>query len=246
MEHLARIGFTQSYTYFTWRSSKWELEAYLTELTRTDTSEYLRPNLWPNTPDILSEELQTGGRAAFISRLVLAATLSSSYGIYGPAFELQDHLPREAGSEEYLHSEKYEIRAWDLASPTSLAAFIGLINRIRRDHAALQFNDRLHFHGTDNEQLIAYSKVREGPSGSDVILTIVNLDHRYAQSGWVTLDLGQLGLSAHRPYVAHDLLSDARFRWDGTSNFISLDPLDVPCHVFALTQPAPSGQVTVS
>ena len=165
MEHLARIGFTQSYTYFTWRSSKWELETYLTELTRSETSAYLRPNLWPNTPDILSEELQTGGRAAFITRLVLAATLSSSYGIYGPAFELQEHLPRERGSEEYLGSEKYEIRSWDLESPTSLSALVGLVNRIRREHEALQFNDRLEFHSTDNDQLIAYSKVREGPEG---------------------------------------------------------------------------------
>ena len=117
MEELARIGFTQSYTYFTWRTSKWELETYLTELTRTERADYFRPNLWPNTPDILSEELQTGGRPAFIARLVLAATLSSNYGIYGPAFELQEHLPRGNGSEEYLRSEKYEVRSWDLERP---------------------------------------------------------------------------------------------------------------------------------
>ncbi len=236
MEHLARIGFTQSYTYFTWRNSKWELETYLKELTRGATSAYLRPNLWPNTPDILSEELQTGGRAAFITRLVLAATLSSSYGIYGPAFELQEHLPREAGSEEYLGSEKYEIRSWDLESPTSLSALVGLVNRIRREHEALQFNDRLEFHPTDNDQLIAYSKVRETPEGTDIILTVVNLDHRHTQSGWVTVDVDELGLSGERPYAAHDLLSDARFTWKAASNFVSLDPSVAPCHILALQQ----------
>jgi starch synthase (maltosyl-transferring) len=236
MEQLARIGFTQSYTYFTWRTSKWEIETYLTELTRTDAADYFRPNLWPNTPDILSEELQTGGRAAFISRLVLAATLSSNYGIYGPAFELQEHLPRESGSEEYLRSEKYEIRSWDLERSTSLSAFIALVNRIRRDHEALQFNDRLHFHATDNDQLIAYSKVRQGQHGNDVILTVVNLDHHSTQSGWVTVDLDVVGFSGGTPYTAHDLLSDARFTWTAGSNFVSLDPYVVPCHILALTQ----------
>jgi starch synthase (maltosyl-transferring) len=243
MEHLARIGFTQSYTYFTWRSSKWELETYLTELTRGETSAYLRPNLWPNTPDILSEELQTGGRAAFITRLVLAATLSSSYGIYGPAFELQEHLPREKGSEEYLGSEKYEIRSWDLKSPHSLSAFVGLVNRIRRQHEALQFNDQLAFHPTDNDQLIAYSKVREGPKGTDIVVTIVNLDHHHTQTGWVTVDVDALGLSSDHPYTAHDLLSDARFTWKGASNFVSLDPFVEPCHILALHQEIPSKKV---
>jgi len=236
MEHLARIGFTQSYTYFTWRTSKWELETYLTELTRSETAAYLRPNLWPNTPDILSEELQSGGRAAFLSRLVLAATLSASYGIYGPAFELQEHLPREPGSEEYLRSEKYEIRSWDLDSPISLSPLIALINRIRREHEALQFNDALRFHGTDNDQLMAYSKTRPTPDGPDVVVVVVNLDPHHAQSGWVALDLGALGISADAPYVAHDLLSDARYVWKGSSNFVKLDPSDVPCHILSLSQ----------
>jgi starch synthase (maltosyl-transferring) len=240
MEHLARIGFTQSYTYFTWRTTKWELETYLAELTGGETSAYLRPNLWPNTPDILSEELQTGGRAAFITRLVLAATLSSSYGIYGPPFELQEHLPREKGSEEYLGSEKYEIRSWDLKSPNSLSALVGLVNRIRREHEALQFNDRLQFQATDNDQLIAYSKVREGPKGRDVILTVVNLDHHHTQTGWVTVDLEAMGLAGDAPFTAHDLLSDARFAWKGASNFVSLDPFVAPCHILALRQEDPS------
>ncbi len=236
MEHLARIGFTQSYTYFTWRTSKWELETYLTELTHSETADYLRPNLWPNTPDILSEELQSGGRPAFLSRVVLAATLGASYGIYGPVFELLEHIPRERGSEEYLHSEKYEIRWWDLDSPASLSPFIALVNQIRREHVALQFNDSLRFHRVDNEQLIAYSKTRPTPDGLDVVVVVVNLDPHYPQSGWVTLDLGSLGLSVDAPYVAHDLLSDARFVWAGSSNFVKLNPSGVPCHILSLTQ----------
>ena len=244
MEQLARVGFTQSYTYFTWRTTKWELETYLSELTATETAAYFRPNLWPNTPDILSEELHQASRSVFLARLVLAATLSASYGVYGPAFELQEHLPREPGSEEYLRSEKYEIRSWDLRSPTSLSGFMGLVNRIRREHEALQFNDTLRFWGTDNDALIAYSKVRsvdgaDGP-GLDAVLTVVNLDHRYPQSGWVTVDLNAVGLVEHLPIVAHDLLSDARYVWHGTSNFVRLDPAEVPCHVFALSQPGRS------
>jgi starch synthase (maltosyl-transferring) len=238
MEHLARIGFTQSYTYFTWRTSKWEIETYFTELTKTELAYFFRPNLWPNTPDILTEELQTGGRAAFISRLVLAATLSSSYGIYGPAFELQEHLPRAPGSEEYLRSEKYELRNWDIASPTSLRSFIALVNRIRREHDALQYNDSLRFHWTDNDALIAYSKTRDLGSERDVVLTVASLDHHHLQSGWLGLDLEAIGLRADVPYVAHDLLSDARYVWSGGSNFVKLDPADVPCHIFALSQPA--------
>jgi starch synthase (maltosyl-transferring) len=236
MEQLARLGFTQSYTYFTWRTSKWEIESYFSELTRTELAWYFRPNLWPNTPDILTEELQGGGRAAFLSRLVLAATLSSNYGIYGPAFELQEHLPREAESEEYLRSEKYELRSWDLDSPASLSGFVALVNRVRREHEALQFNDSLRFHWTDNEALVAYSKSRELDAGWDRILTVVSLDHHHVQSGWVTLDTEAVGLDADRPIVAHDLLSDARYVWSGGSNFVKLDPADVPCHILALSQ----------
>jgi starch synthase (maltosyl-transferring) len=237
MEHLARLGFTQSYTYFTWRTTKWELETYMTELTRSEVADYFRPNLWPNTPDILSEELQSGGRGAFLTRLVLAATLSSSYGVYGPAFELGEHQPRHRGSEEYRRSEKYEVRSWDIRSPRSLAPFIGLVNRIRREHVALQFNDALAFHPTDNDGIIAYSKVRATAEGRDAIVVVVNLDHHFPQSGWVTLDLEALGVAAGASYVMHDLLTDARYVWEGTTNFVKLDPDDVPCHIFSVTQP---------
>jgi starch synthase (maltosyl-transferring) len=264
MEHLAKIGFTQSYTYFTWRSSKWELEDYFTGLTHSEVADYFRPNLWVNTPDILSQELQTGGRAAFISRLVLAATLGASYGIYGPAFELQQHEARSPGSEEYARSEKYEIRFWDRHSPDSLAGLVGLVNSIRREHEALQFNETLTFHPVDNEQIIAYSKTRfapaapeassSEPSGNgngplvevansagsraarDVVVTVVNLDHAYPQSGWVYLDLAVLGVDPRRPYVMHDLLTDAHYSWEGSRNFVRLDPAEVPCHIFSLEQ----------
>jgi starch synthase (maltosyl-transferring) len=251
MQQLAKLGFTQSYTYFTWRNAKWELESYLSELTRTDVADYFRPNFWPNTPDILSEALQTGGRAAFLSRLVLAATLSSNYGIYGPAFELQEHTPRSAGSEEYLHSEKYEIRSWDLARSDTLAEFISRVNKIRRDHVALQFNDSLHFHPVDNEQIIAYSKTRAimAPSdsgmvdsgmvdstGRDVIVTVASLDHAGVQSGWVDLDLEVLGVDPARPYVMHDLLTGARYQWHGSRNFVMLDASGMAAHLFCLEQ----------
>ncbi|HUO84450.1 MAG TPA: alpha-1,4-glucan--maltose-1-phosphate maltosyltransferase, partial [Thermoanaerobaculia bacterium] len=156
MSYLAKAGFTQSYTYFTWRNTSWELREYMLELTRTKLKEFFRPNFWPNTPDILHEYLQHGGRGAFMSRISLAATLTASYGIYGPAFELLDHQPREPGSEEYLHSEKYQLREWDLDHPDSLREFIARINRIRRENRALQSNENLEFHRSENDQILCY------------------------------------------------------------------------------------------
>lgn len=236
MEQLAKVGFSQSYTYFTWRSTKWEIETYMEELTRSPVADYFRPNFWPNTPDILSDELQRGGRAGFLSRFVLAATLSSNYGIYGPPFELQEHLPRTIGAEEYLLSEKYELRSWDLRSSRSLSGFIGVVNSIRREHPALQFNDTLSFHSVDNDQVIAYSKIRSTSDSTDVILTVVSLDHSFAQAGWISLDLEALGLNPNRSFVVHDLLTDARYTWNGSKNFVKLDPEGVPCHIFSVEQ----------
>ncbi|MGH3732440.1 MAG: alpha-1,4-glucan--maltose-1-phosphate maltosyltransferase [Acidimicrobiales bacterium] len=238
MEQLAKIGFTQSYTYFTWRSTKWEIESYMRELTRSPVADYFRPNFWPNTPDILSEELQRGGRAAFLSRFVLAATLSSNYGIYGPPFELQEHLPRAIGSEEYLLSEKYEIRSWDLDSSRSLSAFIAVVNQIRHEHPALQFNDALTFHPVDNDQIIAYSKERATNDGHDIVLAVVSLDHAYPQAGWISLDMAALGIDPGASFVVHDLLTDARYTWSGSQNFVKLDPERVPCHIFAVERNA--------
>ncbi|MGH9089253.1 MAG: alpha-amylase family glycosyl hydrolase, partial [Acidimicrobiales bacterium] len=221
MERLAKVGFSQSYTYFAWRNTKWEIETYMTEL--AGVAHFFRPNFWPNTPDILTEALQTGGTAAFVARLVLAATLSANYGIYGPAFELQEHVARSPGSEEYAGSEKYTVRHWDLDRPDSLAPLIGRVNEIRRQHAALQRDDTLRFHQVDNDQLIAYSKT----SGDDRVVVVVNLDPFNRQAGWVDVDLGP-GADVH------DLLTGARYHWAGDRNFVLLDPAAVPAHVFAV------------
>jgi starch synthase (maltosyl-transferring) len=232
MYRLAKLGFTQSYTYFTWRNSKQELTDYFTELTRTKVREFFRPNLWPNTPDILHAYLQNGGRPAFIARLILAATLGASYGMYGPAFELCVSSPKEAGSEEYLNSEKYEIKQWDLDSPISLRPLITLVNRIRRENAALQSNDSLIFHWTDNENLLCYSK--HTPARDDIVLTVVNLDPYRRQSGWTGLLLDQLGMGWHDAYTVHDLLTENRYLWHGARNYIELNPHVLPAHVFLI------------
>ena len=232
MHRLAKLGFSQSYTYFTWRNNKQELTEYFTELMQEDGREYFRPNCWPNTPDILPEYLQFGGRPAFLVRLVLAATLSANYGIYGPAFELLEHQPREPGSEEYLDSEKYQLREWDLDRADSLRDFITRINRIRHDNPALQSDWNLHFHPIANEQMLCYSKA--DADDSNLILVVVNLDPYNPQSGWVDLDLAALGLDEKAPYQVHELLSDARYLWRGARNFVQLEPNSVPAHIFRL------------
>jgi starch synthase (maltosyl-transferring) len=232
MYRLAKAGFTQSYTYFAWRNTKAELTQYFTELTQTEVREFFRPNPWPNTPDILTEYLQLGGRPAFMARLVLAATLGASYGIYGPAFELGEHLPREFGSEEYLNSEKYEIKHWDIDRPDSLRDFIGRVNRIRRENLALHSDWSLRFHPVDNEYLICYSKQTE--DASNMILVVVNLDPHHTQSGWVELPEDILAESQAAPYQVHDLLSDGRYLWHGRRNFVELTPHVVPAHIFRI------------
>ncbi len=230
MYRLAKIGFSQSYTYFAWRNTRWELEQYLTELTRSEVREYFRPNLWPNTPDILTEYLQFGGRPAFMVRLVLAATLGANYGIYGPAFELCEARAREPGSEEYLDSEKYEIRPWDINRPDSLRDFIALVNRIRRENPALQGNENLTFFPIVNEQLICYGK--HTFDLSNIIITVVNLNPHHTQGGWLELPLRELGLDPNQPYQVHDLLGGARFLWYGSRNYVELDPRSLPAHIF--------------
>jgi starch synthase (maltosyl-transferring) len=230
MHRLAKIGFTQSYTYFAWRNTKHELTEYFLELAHAPGREYFRPNVWPNTPDILTEALQYGGRAAFMARLVLAATLAASYGIYGPAYELMEHRPREPGSEEYLDSEKYELRHWDLERADSLAGFITVVNRIRRENPALRSDWGLRFFGTDNAQLLCYAKV--DPASGNAIVTVVNLDPHHVQEGFVELDLAALGVEAGAQYQVHDLLTGARYLWQGARNFVRLDPKRVPAHVF--------------
>jgi starch synthase (maltosyl-transferring) len=232
MYQLAKLGFTQSYTYFAWRNTKWELTDYLTELTRTDVREFFNPNFWPNTPDILTEPLQQGGRAVFMTRLALAATLSSNYGIYGPAFELMESAPRHEGSEEYLDSEKYEVRHWDVRRADSLRHYIARVNEIRRDNPALHRNDTLELHAIDNEEMIAYSKVSR--DGANLVLAVVNLDPHHRQAGWLELPLSRLGVDPDRPYQMHDLLSGARYLWHGPRNYVELDPRHAPVHLFRL------------
>jgi starch synthase (maltosyl-transferring) len=230
MHRLAKLGFSQSYTYFAWKNTKWELTEYFTELTETAVREFMRPNVWPNTPDILTEYLQYGGRPAFMARLVLAATLSANYGIYGPAFELCENRALRQGSEEYLDSEKYQVRAWDIGSPDSLKRLISRVNEIRRENLALQSDWSLRFHPLDNDQLIAYSKATEDLS--DIILVIVNLDPRYKQSGWVEVPLADFKLAPNQSYQVHDLLTDARYLWQGARNYVELNPSVLPAHIF--------------
>jgi starch synthase (maltosyl-transferring) len=229
---LAKRGFTQSYNYFPWRNTKWELTQYLTELTQTEVREYTGPNLWTNTPDILPEYLQFGGRPAFIARFILAASLGPSYGIYGPAFELCENQPLAPGREEYLDSEKYEIKTWDLDRPDSLRKLIGRVNQIRRENPAFWANHNLRFHQVDNEQIIAYSKTSEDLSNE--VLVVVNLDSHYKQSGFITLPLEDLGLDPRQPYQAHDLLTDARYLWHGERNYVELNPQTIPAHIFVI------------
>ncbi|MCU0727076.1 MAG: alpha-1,4-glucan--maltose-1-phosphate maltosyltransferase [Planctomycetes bacterium] len=230
MYHLAKLGFTQSYTYFTWRESRIEFTDYLTELTQTEVAEFFRPNFWPNTPDILPKHLHGAGRGAFLSRLVLAATLSSSYGIYGPAFELLENVPREPGSEEYLDSEKYEVRCWDLDKRGSLRHEIALLNRIRRENPAFRRNRTLRFHGTSNEQILAFSKTDD--DGRNAILVFVNLEPQYVHSCFSNLYLPALSLPWDRPFTVHDLIDDRRYTWQGPRNFVELNPSRFPAHVF--------------
>ncbi len=232
MNRLAKLGFTQSYTYFTWRNTKEELTQYFLELTREESREYFRPNLWPNTPDILHEYLQFGGRPAFQIRLALAATLGANYGIYGPAYELFANNPREPGSEEYLDSEKYQTQKWDLNRRDSLKDFIARVNSIRKENPALHRMENLHFFDVDNDKLICYSKSTDDKA--NLIIVVVNLDPYSMQSGWVELPLEELGLDPAHPYQMHDLLSDARYLWQGRRNYVELDPHAVPAHIFCL------------
>jgi starch synthase (maltosyl-transferring) len=232
MYYLAKLGFSQSYTYFAWRNQKWDLSQYVTELTQTPVREYFRPSFWPNTPDILNEYLQFGGRPAFIARFVLAATLSANYGIYGPLFELAVNSPREPGSEEYLDSEKYEVRHWDLDASWSLRDIITRVNRARRENPALQRNDRLRLLEVNNEQLFAFTKT--SADGENIVLVVVNLDPHNTQSGWLRLPLWEYGLEYDRPYQMHDQLDGARYLWRNEWNYVELNPQVLPAHLFRI------------
>jgi starch synthase (maltosyl-transferring) len=229
MQHLAKAGFTQSYTYFTWRNSAAELREYLTELTGTEVREYMRPNFFANTPDILHEYLQQGGRPAFEVRLVLAATLAASYGIYS-GYEVSENVPVRQGSEEYLDSEKYQIKVRDWNQAGSLKELIARVNEIRREHPALQQNDTLQFHATDNDALLWYSK----SLGDDRVFVAANTTPGWMQHGWVEVPLAELGLLPGASYVVEDLLDDTRYTWRGGWNYVRLDPAERMAHIFVI------------
>jgi starch synthase (maltosyl-transferring) len=241
MYSLAKAGFTQSYTYFTWRNSRDELREYFEEITRPPVSDFFHPNLWPNTPDILHATLQNGGRPAFMQRLILAATLGANYGIYGPAFELGENVPAKPGSEEYLNSEKYEIRRWDRSAGHSLAPLLTQINRIRRDNPALHSDGSLHFHPADNPNILCYSK----SSGGSTILVAVNLDPHNEQAGWIDLNLKQLAIPHNQNFEIEDLLTGVHYTWHDRSNYVSLKPDVMPAHIFRLIRP-PNGETTLN
>ena len=235
MRYLAKSGFSQSYTYFTWRNSKQELTEYFTELTHTPVREYMRPNLFANTPDILHAYLQRGGRPAFQIRLVLAATLGASYGIYS-GYELAENVPVREGSEEYLDSEKYQIKPRIFEQAGSLSELIGRINAIRRAHPALQRDWGLRFHQTDNPELLCYSKRSE--DGADLVLLVVNLDPFHMQHGFIQLPVAQWAMQDSTIEV-HDLLSDERYYWRGEWNYVRLDPQLQAAHILHVRLPRP-------
>ncbi len=242
MLELSRVGFTQSYTHFPWQYASWELRDYYTMMLEGEEIEHFRGAAWPNTPDILTDELQQGLRQVYLARLVLAATLNATYGIYGPVFELQQSQAVRHGSEEYLDSEKYQLRRWNLDDPTSLAPEIRTINEIRRTHRALHHDRSLHFHRSDNERFVVYSKTApdwplddHGDGLSDEpILVVVNTDHWNVQETIIHLDLAALGVADATAFDAHDLFNGGTYHWTGSHQYVRLDPWQTPAHVFAL------------
>lgn len=239
MARLAKIGYSQSYSYFTWRNTKHELQEYLLELTTSPLKHFMRPNFWPNTPDILPEELQTDGRSRFIIRLVLASTLSSNYGMYGPAYELCEQVPVPGTKEDYLDSEKYEIKQWDLDRPGNIRAEITRVNRIRKENPALQQTCDITFvrieasPGQECDRLMGY--VKRSADGSNIILVVVNLDQAGTRDGWLRFPLELFGLSHDHSFIVEDLLIGSRYEWKGEWNYVSVNPQTMPAHIFRVT-----------
>jgi starch synthase (maltosyl-transferring) len=229
---LAKVGFTQSYTYFTWRNTKHEITEYFTQLTQAPQKDFFRPNLWPNTPDILPFFLQFGGPPAFVIRFILAATLSPTYGIYS-GFELCENaaLPHK---EEYLDSEKYQFKARDWSAAGNIKPLITKLNGIRRRHPSLQSFDNLAFHPADNESILFYSK--SSPAEQDLLLIVISLDYQHPQAGFIEVPLHLLGLQPNASFTVSDLLSDEQFLWHGSRNYVSLTPHGKQAHVFKITR----------
>ncbi|HSP39963.1 MAG TPA: alpha-1,4-glucan--maltose-1-phosphate maltosyltransferase [Gillisia sp.] len=231
MEKLGKIGFTQSYTYFTWRNTKDEFIEYINELTKTQMREYFRPNFWPNTPDILPISLEDKEEPSFLIRLLLAGTLSSNYGMYGPLFEfgLNEAYP---GKEEYTRSEKYEIKHWDWVKPTRIKEIITLLNRVRNENEALQTTWNIEFCETDNDHIICFTK--ESQDKKNQLIIAINFDPEHTQSGWVKVPLKSLGLKYNQPFAVHDLLTDTKYFWENEWNFVALHPHGIPGHIFRI------------
>ena len=231
MERLAKVGFTQSYTYFTWRITKEELQEYVTELTKTSLKDYFRPNFWPNTPDILPPHLTTGGEPAHIVRMILAATLSSNWGMYGPVYEFGMTQPMPT-KEEYINNEKYEVKHWDWQATTKISDTISTINRIRKENEALQYTNNVYLADSDNSQIFAFAK--KSPQGNNIVFTVVNLDFQWKQSGWVKVPLYDLGFDPDTRYRVHDLISGHTYHWQNEWNYVELTPQGIAGHVFRL------------
>jgi starch synthase (maltosyl-transferring) len=231
MERLGKIGFNQSYTYFTWRNSKWELEQYMNELTKTDQQYYFRPNFWPNTPDILPHHLVEGGENAHITRLILAATLSSNYGLYGPVYEYGVNTPHP-GKEEYTDNEKYEIKQWDWDRYSRTREIITRINTIRKQNTALQTTWNIEIAETDNDMIMCYLK--SDPAQNNALLIVVNLDYFNTQGAHIKVPLHLLGIRYDQPYVVSDVLSGEKYYWQGEYNFVQLNPYEMPAHIFKI------------
>jgi len=236
MAKLAEVGFSQSYTYFTWRTAKEELAEYLIEVSCAPKADYMRPNFWPNTPDILASPLRNGPPSAFRLRLALAATMVPSYGIYS-GYELCENDPASVANEEYLFSEKYQLKERDWDDPASLAPFVTRLNDVRRRHPALAILGNVAVHPTNSPDLLVWSKHTD--DRSDVVLVVVNLDPYAPHDDTLSLDLGLLGLSWDQPYEAHDELSGTTYTWHGPHPYVRLDPVVAPAHVLVL-RPSPS------
>jgi starch synthase (maltosyl-transferring) len=231
---LAKLGFTQSYGYFTWKNTKWEIEQWMREFSRPEVVEYHRGNFFANTPDILHEYLQEGGMPAFRIRLLLAGTLSPIYGIYA-GYELGENVAVRPGSEEYLDSEKYQLKARDYDAPGNLNADIQRLNHIRRTQAALQRFDNCHFEFVENERLLCFRKAAPTRADDD-LLVVVNLDPRNMHHGIVHVPLEALGLTEREPFVVEDLLNGARYQWRGRRNYVQVDPRVAPGHLFRVVR----------
>lgn len=232
MAQLAKAGFTQSYTYFTWRNTRAQMEEYMTQLTRSELREYFRPNFWPNTPDILAYELMGAGQSMFSLRLILAATLSSNYGMYAPAYEFMENTGHSGGKEEYEDSEKYIVRHYDWAYRTAITELTAKLNKIRREHPALQTTWNIHFTRTDNEQLMSYVKLTD--DGSDIIWCVANFDANNNQSGYIETPKALLGIHGGVRLRITDLLTGEVYHWFNDWNFVELRPSKQAAHIFSV------------